>query len=141
MKTAVVTGAGGFIGGALTDELLKNGYAVIALIRDEKQKARFSGRKNLHPVVCDIENQEAIRAATGQEIEYFIHLAWDGVSGGKSREIEIQLSNLKAACMAMEWAKHLRAGRFYLRVPVISIAWRLTAGMAGRCLQRRIYMV
>lgn len=112
MKTAVVTGASGFIGGALTSGLLERGYEVFAVVRDEEQKARLSERKGLYPLVCDLADQETICSAIGKEAGCFIHLAWEGVSGVKSRQIETQLSNIKVACMAMELAKRLHTERF-----------------------------
>ena len=42
MKSAIITGAGGFIGGALAEKLLKQGVEVIAVDVDlEQLKKRF----------------------------------------------------------------------------------------------------
>lgn len=73
MKTALVTGASGFIGGHLARRLLEHGYQVRCLVR------HHSSRQRLEPlgvqfVYGDVTDRESLRAAVSG-VEYVFHLA------------------------------------------------------------------
>jgi dihydroflavonol-4-reductase len=59
---AFVTGAGGFIGSALVDELLTRGYQVRALARSARSAARLSSR-GVHVVRGDVTDMASMRQA------------------------------------------------------------------------------
>ena len=57
-----LTGATGYIGGAVLDALVKAGHDVTALVRD-KEKARRVARRGGHPVVGNLAELESFRSA------------------------------------------------------------------------------
>lgn len=97
MEYVIVTGANGFIGKTLVNELLKRNYHVVALdIRFDDVLA------NDERVTCvNVMNKEV--AALAKEISHrdylcFFHLAWAGTSGPARADYAVQLSNVKLAC-------------------------------------------
>lgn len=97
MEYVIVTGANGFIGKTLVNELLKRNYHVVALdIRFDDVLA------NDERVTCvNVMNKEV--AALANEISHrdylcFFHLAWVGTSGPARADYAVQLSNVKLAC-------------------------------------------
>ncbi len=81
-RLALVTGAGGFVGGYLTAELLKRGYNVRAMIRrraDSSIPARLQELKTIYKdklwiVRGDVTNQKDVENAIS-ETDYVFHLA------------------------------------------------------------------
>ena len=67
----LVTGATGFVGSALVEELLKNGILVTALVRD------FSiiGSDGLNPIVGDLNDIENIASSLFEGVECVVHAA------------------------------------------------------------------
>ena len=97
MEYVIVTGANGFIGKTVVNELLKRNYHVVALdIRFDDVLA------NDERVTCvNVMNKEV--AALANEISHrdylcFFHLAWAGTSGPARADYVVQLSNVKLAC-------------------------------------------
>ncbi len=72
-KTVLVTGASGFIGSALCDELLKRGARVIGVVRSMEASRAVSSGVDLR-VVADISNNVAW-ASYLQGVDCIIHLA------------------------------------------------------------------
>ncbi len=110
MKRAVVTGASGFIGKALTNRLLADGWTVYAVVRDEQRLAGIRGE--LRPVVCDFAHYDRLAERIGERVEWFLHFGWAGVAGEQSRDIVVQAENIRAAAEAMTQAEQLEAKRF-----------------------------
>ena len=59
-----LTGATGYIGGAVFDALVKAGHDVTALVRDN-EKARRVGKRGGHPVVGSLADPATFRARLG----------------------------------------------------------------------------
>lgn len=115
MRTVVITGAGGFIGGALTKRLLENGVTVYGADISGELLKRFQGHGNFIPVVASFDNYERLPELIGnKEIDVFYHLAWQGVFGEAFRDYALQMDNAKHACLAMEQAIRMGAGKFVL---------------------------
>jgi nucleoside-diphosphate-sugar epimerase len=74
-----LTGATGYIGGAVFDALLRAGHDVTALVRDNEKAARLAAR-GARPVVGNLGEPESYRAAAEAQDGY-IHTAFDGASG------------------------------------------------------------
>jgi nucleoside-diphosphate-sugar epimerase len=70
-----LTGATGYIGGAVLDALVKAGHDVTALVRD-KEKARRVARRGGHPVVGNLAEPESFRSAADAQDGY-VHAAFD----------------------------------------------------------------
>lgn len=110
MKKALVTGANGFVGGALVKELLKNGIEVIALDRDGcnnniPEKAKFVphelGESSLLPT-----------AITDRDIDVFYHFAWAGSAGPARADTELQLKNAQWTIDCLRAAKEMGCSKF-----------------------------
>ena len=102
MKTAIVTGAGGFIGGALSKGLLSLGYKVYgADINDEYLKP-LSKDENFVPIVIDL-TCETLSNKIPEKADVMFYLSWGGSLGGKDLyDVELQTNNIKTAVKVCE---------------------------------------
>jgi nucleoside-diphosphate-sugar epimerase len=113
MKRAIITGATGFIGSHLMNELLNNGYQVLAIIRENTTKAHMlTGYDKLQVIQCDLENLANLVINQEEPYEYFFHMAWNGVSGEIQTDYDTQISNIKTSLAAMDFAKKMGCKRF-----------------------------
>lgn len=114
MKRAIVTGANGFIGSHLVQELLHHDYEVLAVAHTEQgtEKLRSLRSSNVRLVVCNIPDFENLYKAGDGTYDVFFHMAWTGVSGPQSRDASIQMRNIDGAVRAVEAAKNLKCKRF-----------------------------
>ena len=79
----LVTGATGFIGHHVVEELLKNKYQVVCVIRDEKKLESLVWRSKVHIIRCDLH--QGIPDLFGEKLpDALIHLAWSGLPNYKS---------------------------------------------------------
>lgn len=114
MKRAIVTGASGFIGINLVQELLRHNYEVLAVVRTEQgvKKLRELSDANLYLAVCDIPNFENLYKTAHGAYDIFFHMAWSGVSGVENRNAALQMRNVEGAVKAVEVARNLKCKRF-----------------------------
>ena len=75
-----LTGATGYIGGAVLDALVRGGHAVTALVRDNQKAARVAARGG-HPIVGNLAEPESFRAATDAQDGY-VQTAYDSTLNG-----------------------------------------------------------
>src|SRR4029077_18224475 len=80
-----LTGATGYVGGAVLYALVKAGHSVTALVRDN-EKARRVGKRGGHPIVGNLADPESYKGAAGAQ-DGDIHSAYDRPSG-KAAEID-----------------------------------------------------
>lgn len=107
MRTAVVTGATGFLGYALLLELLQNGYFVYVLCRkNSKRIGRLEGLKNIDVIEADLSVEMEISRV--KHCDIFFHLAWEG---GRN-DFEEQYRNVAMALNCLKLAARLKADRF-----------------------------
>lgn len=113
MKKAIVTGSGGFIGGALTELLLKKGITVYGVDISEKLLERHSKNENFISVIADFtkysELHEMIKA---DDIDVFYHFAWAGGFESSISNYRLQLDNAKACGDAITAAISLKCKKF-----------------------------
>lgn len=107
MKTAVVTGAGGFIGGALTKKLLNMGYKVYgADIKTEYLKSLCKSDKFV-PVAIDLTS-EHLSDVIHETADVLFYLSWGGSLGGKDLyDVELQTNNIKTAAKVCKDAEKI----------------------------------
>ncbi len=74
-----LTGATGYIGGAVLDALVRGGHTITALVRDG-EKAKRVAAKGARPVVGNLAEPESYRAAADAQDGY-VHTAFDRASG------------------------------------------------------------
>ena len=97
MKNVIVTGASGFIGTTLVNELLKRAYQIVAI--DRRFTDDFLNNPNITCIdatdnsVCDLKKEIPV-----QEYDCFFHLAWAATSGPGRADYKVQLDNVKMAC-------------------------------------------
>ena len=114
MKKALVTGANGFIGSALTQELSKNNVDVIAMVRNPQSNIeRIKRLSNVSIIYCDLEHiSDLPRRISDRDVDVLYHLAWEGASGVKRFDHTIQIKNIQAAADLLETASVLNVKKF-----------------------------
>lgn len=112
MKRVIVTGAGGFIGGALTQLLLDKGVTVYGVDISEKALERHKGRENFIPVIADFTKYGQLHEVIQDDIDVFYHFAWQGVFGEPFRDYRLQLSNAASAGDAITEAVKIGCKKF-----------------------------
>jgi nucleoside-diphosphate-sugar epimerase len=109
MKKAIVTGASGFVGGALTLSLLEHGVEVIGLDRNTPaiHHPKFSFLPMELSNVSNLsDNKDLIGADT------FYHFAWAGSAGTARNDTALQLNNAQWTIDCLRLAKHFGCKRF-----------------------------
>lgn len=112
MKTAIVTGAGGFIGGALTEFLLDKGIAVYGVDISEEALERHNGKLKFHPILADFTKYTCLPEMIGdRDIDLFYHFAWQGY-GKDTQNFDVQIENVIGTERACEAAAKLFCKKF-----------------------------
>lgn len=110
MKKALVTGANGFLGSLLVKKLLDNNIEVIA--------ADMTGQNTNIPtqakfIAFDMRDFSTLKnAVSDRDIDVMYHMAWAGSSGPARADYELQLSNVKYTCVAVQIAAEMGIKRF-----------------------------
>lgn len=113
MNSAIVTGANGFVGSAVTRLLCENGIKVYAIDRNSQGRIANFSYSNLEFIACDMKDIYTIKdILEDKSVDVFFHFAWNGTSGVFRASYEVQLSNVKECCMAVEIAKRMGCKRF-----------------------------
>ncbi|MEI3347530.1 MAG: NAD(P)-dependent oxidoreductase [Dysosmobacter sp.] len=112
MKNVIITGVGGFLGGALAKKLLLDGYTVYG-ITSSGHVGELIEYPNFHSVQADFESYHKLRDFLPKiEFDVFYHFAWKGVSGADYKNIEVQEKNIIASRKALQTAIELKCGKF-----------------------------
>lgn len=125
MKRAIVTGATGFIGLYLVDELLKKNYEVYSVVRSSNINAIGLLNQQVHIIYCDMETIDALPTIikdTGFDI--FYHLAWEGNSGDRRGDYSLQLRNAESAGKAAVAAGKMGCKRFICAGSITQLMYR-----------------
>src|SRR5579871_4184906 len=78
-----LTGATGYIGGAVLDALVRGGHDVTALVRTN-EKAKRVAKRGAHPVIGNLADPDSFKGAAEAQDGY-VHTAFDySASGGPS---------------------------------------------------------
>ena len=119
MKKVVVTGAGGFIGRALTKHLLAEGWTVYAVVRDA---SRIEAQDGLYVIEAAMADYDRLDSLTQErDFDAFFHLAWDGTFGESFRDYYRQMKNAAYAGDALLAAVRLGAERFVLASTIVGL--------------------
>jgi nucleoside-diphosphate-sugar epimerase len=112
MRKVVITGASGFIGGALARRLLTAGVRVYGVGRDAGRLDALREYGDFVPVIADFERYDRLHEMVDERgFDMFWHLAWRGVSTGAYNDYGAQSDNVKAAGAAATAAAALRCAR------------------------------
>lgn len=108
MKSAIVTGASGFIGTHLCRELQENNIRVTALVRHGGTNFKRLGEA-VDVVECGMDEYESLADV---KADVFFHLAWEGATGlGRDDEL-LQIKNVYRTVSALHAAKRAGCKRF-----------------------------
>ncbi len=107
MKKAYVTGASGFVGTHLCEELKKNGYEVNAIVRPGSLNTERLGEIKI--ISCGMDDYDKL---IGDSADVFFHLAWEGTTGTGRDDEDLQIRNIQRTAAALRAAKRLGCKRF-----------------------------
>ncbi|MCI8422170.1 MAG: NAD(P)-dependent oxidoreductase [Lawsonibacter sp.] len=121
MKKAIITGASGFIGKALTAHLLKEGYQVFAVVRNRKTLSEMFC-SSLEIVEAELSDYTSLpEVISERQFDVFYHFAWDGTFGESFRDYRLQLNNAVYAADALLAAVKLNCKRFVLAGTIVEL--------------------
>ena len=129
MKTAIVTGATGFIGMALTKELSRAGVQVYAIDMNDEKLAGISELPGVKTICARIGGDEATLDVLPEGADVFYHCAFAGGFGGEAlRNYDLQLKNAALAGEAVELALRLEVKKFVFASTVNTVELRSFIG-------------
>lgn len=112
MKTVIITGANGFVGGALVRELLKHDYKIYALDR-EGMNNNLPEDPRVTFVPCDLAEMASLKdKLPAENYDMFYHFAWVGSAGPARADTALQLQNAQWTVDSLRVAKELGCQRF-----------------------------
>ena len=107
MKSAIVTGANGFVGKAVVEALRAKGVEVFTVSHSAQLPL------DDHSIICDMANYNELPALFDHITpEVFYHFAWQGTSGKVRCDEKIQLKNVEGTCAAVRAASRIGCKRF-----------------------------
>lgn len=113
MKKAIVTGANGFVGLAVTKELVAQGYFVYAIVRSDDYD-KFLYNKSVKVLLCNMSEYNNIINLINGEVDFFFHFAWNGTSGELRTNEKVQIENIEYSCNAIRVAKKIGCKKFIM---------------------------
>ncbi len=115
MRKILITGANGFIGTSLINEISReNNIEIIAMVSSPQSDiSGIAECQNTRIVYCRLENIEKLaELVPDRDIEACIHLAWAGTSGDARSDYNIQLDNAKYSMKLVDTAADMNIPRF-----------------------------
>jgi len=111
--TAIVTGANGFVGTALLQELSERGFHVFAIVKDQKENIeKIQTLPGVEIVYCEMDALSTLTDKIFEEPELFYHLAWAGSTGPARGDYKLQLTNVRWTLDAVNAAAAIGCKRF-----------------------------
>lgn len=111
MNKAIITGASGFIGKQLINELLSRNVKIVAI--DIRFDDVLLQNKEITCINCKDKNPfDLQKELESLNADIFFHLAWAGTSGSMRADYSVQLDNVKLACDYVVLASKIGCKRF-----------------------------
>ena len=112
MKKVIVSGANGFVGGALVKEIVKHNIEVIALdMEGHSDNLPESELVTFVPFSLD-KAEELVNEPCAKGADTFYHFAWAGSAGAARADSKLQLQNAQWTVDCLRLAKALGCSRF-----------------------------
>ncbi len=112
MKKAIITGAGGFIGGTLARAMAENGYCVYAVVHNERKNDERLNHGNIIKVKGNLTEDGFTYPNIDTDADFLIHLAWSGISAEDYKDVNLQKRNFDMAINTVNLAKQTKCKRF-----------------------------
>lgn len=122
-KTAVVTGANGFIGSAMTKYLSAQGVEVWALVQSGSDLSVFEGCGLIHTVPFSLGQPFEAIPMLPDKPDLFYHFAWKSVSDEHKNSPEVQLQNIKFSLDTLRLAESINAKKIIFAGTVAEYAY------------------
>ncbi len=132
MKKVIITGAGGFIGGALTELLLSKDITVYGVDISEKSLERHAEKENFIPIIADFTKYEHLCEMIQDDIDVFYHFAWQGY-GKDTQNFDVQIENVIGTERACESAVEIKCKKFIFACSSYEYQKNEIDGKTGYC--------
>jgi nucleoside-diphosphate-sugar epimerase len=109
MKKFIVTGADGFIGNNIIRALIDKGHFIYAVNRANQNMAES---QHIKYVECSNSEIENLKFLIDDEIECFIHAAWQGSAGEDRQNFQLQNQNAVDTVNAYKIADLMKCKKF-----------------------------
>lgn len=121
MRKAIVTGANGFVGSAVVKELATNGVQVYAVVRQgARHLEKLQQLSCVNLVYCDLADYNSLaEKIADKEVDVFYHFAWAGIAGEARGDEDLQLSNVKYSCKAVQACADLQCPKFIFAASIM----------------------
>ena len=114
MKRAIITGATGFVGVHLAEELISRAVEVIAITRTES--AHIDRLPEAVTVInCGLDDyDQLLKRVKNEKPDVFYHLAWEGISWSECGRTNafVQIQNVRRTLYALQAAKEANCLKF-----------------------------
>lgn len=108
MKSAIITGPTGAVGVSLINELKKNAWDVVAIVRpNSKRRAVLDKIGDIEIVECALGEYEKLPQILTKSYDCFFHFAWDGTYGESRLNVARQNKNVEYTLQAVDIANAL----------------------------------
>lgn len=107
-QTVLLSGATGFLGSHLAEDLSLNNFKVIALIRNKSDLFRCNEFKNDNLIFINIDSENCKELIQMHQPSIFIHSAWNGVSAKGRNDWNIQVENITLTTRLLVLANELK---------------------------------
>lgn len=140
MKSAIVTGANGFVGHAVIRELITEGIEVCAVVHNNN-KDRLKDCPGIKVINRDVSDLTGLdEDIPSGKYDTIFHFAWDGSAGEKRADYKLQLKNVEQTLDLMQFAKDHEIKRFICAGTIMEHETILAAYKSGNKLgQNYIY--
>lgn len=113
MNKVLVTGATGFVGNKVVDELVSRNIKVIAVVRENSKRIDNIKDKNVDIVYCDMNDYKNLSSLIkDKDIDAVFHFAWEGHAGPLRGDYNTQIDNIEHSLDLMKASKELGCKRF-----------------------------
>ncbi|MEP7169118.1 MAG: NAD-dependent epimerase/dehydratase family protein, partial [Bacteroidota bacterium] len=107
-KTILLSGATGFLGSHLAEDLSKNNYKVLALIRSSSDLWRLNEIKNENLALINLNEKNFKENIQKHSPDFFIHAAWQGVGAEGRNNAVVQTANISFTTEMLTLANELK---------------------------------